>query len=142
MSVGAKVNIQTVPGYLPLRQDKQMNSWFEPNAATMVGAENVGHITHRTGSTDMGDISHLMPAIHPYVGGATGLGHGNNYVVQDYSLAVISAAKAMAATVVDLLGDGAAAAGKVIADHRPDMTQPEYLKFMRGLAKEESFEAI
>jgi amidohydrolase len=142
MAVGAKVNIQTIPGYLPLQQDRQMNSWFEPNAAAMVGEENVGHITHRTGSTDMGDISHLMPAIHPYVGGATGLGHGNNYVVQDYSLAVISAAKAMAATVVDLLGDGAAAAGKVIADHRPDMTRAEYLNFMRGLAKEESFEAI
>jgi metal-dependent amidase/aminoacylase/carboxypeptidase family protein len=117
-----------------------MNSWFEPNAAALVGPENVGHITHRTGSTDMGDISHLMPAIHPYVGGASGLGHGDKYVVQDYSLAVIAAAKAMAATVVDLMADGAAAAGKIIADHRPAMTRPEYLKFMRDLAREESFE--
>ena len=31
-----------------------------------------------------------MPAIHPYVGGATGLGHGADYVVQDYQLAVIN----------------------------------------------------
>jgi len=139
MAVGARVNIQTIPGYLPLQQDPQMNARFETNAAALVGPENVRHIAHRTGSTDMGDISHLMPAIHPYVGGATGLGHGNNYVVQDYSLAVISAAKAMAATVVDLLADGAASAGKIIANHRPDMTRPEYLKFMRGLAKEESF---
>ena len=141
MAVGAKVNIQTIPGYLPLKQDKHMAEVFEPNAVAQVGKENVGHISHRTGSTDMGDVSHLMPALHPYVGGATGLGHGANYVVQDYNLAVVTAAKTLAATVVDLLADGAAAAGKIVADHRPEMTRPEYLKFMRDLAKEETFEA-
>ena len=140
MAVGAKVNIQTIPGYLPLKQDKQMNQVFEPNAAALVGRDHVGRISHRTGSTDMGDVSHLMPAIHPYVGGATGLGHGANYVVQDYHLAVITAAKSMAATVVDLLADGAKTAGQIVAGHRPEMTRQEYLKFMRNLAREETFE--
>jgi amidohydrolase len=141
MAVGAKVNIQTIPGYLPLTQDKSMAEVFESNAVNLVGKENVGHVSHRTGSTDMGDVSHLMPSIHPYVGGATGLGHGANYVVQDYQLAVITAAKAMAATVVDLLADGATRAGKIIGDHRPEMTRQEYLKFMRNLAREDTFEA-
>ncbi|MSQ07094.1 MAG: amidohydrolase [Dehalococcoidia bacterium] len=139
MAVGATVKIQTIPGYLPLKQDKAMNQVFETNAVTLVGKENVGHVSHRTGSTDMGDISHLMPAIHPYVGGATGLGHGANYVVEDYTLAVITAAKALAATVVDLLADGGAQAGRIIAGHRPEMTRNEYLKFMRSLAKDETF---
>ena len=67
----------------------------------------MGVRSHGTGSTDMGDVSQLMPAIHPYVGGATGLGHGNDYVVRDYGLAVVTAAKALADTVVDLLADGA-----------------------------------
>ena len=141
MAVGAKVAIQTIPGYLPLKQDQNLAAAFEPNAAAQVGEENVGHVSHRTGSTDMGDVSHLMPAIHPYVGGATGLGHGANYVVQDYNLAVITSAKAMAATVVDLLADGAAQGGKIIAEHRPQMTRADYLKFMRDLAHEETFEA-
>ncbi len=140
MAVGATVNIQTIPGYLPLKQDKAMNQVFEANAGALVGKDNVGHVAHRTGSTDMGDISHLMPAIHPYVGGATGLGHGANYVVEDYSLAVVTAAKALAATVVDLLADGGAQAGRIIAGHRPEMTRAEYLKFMRGLAKDETFQ--
>jgi len=140
MAVGAKVKIQTIPGYLPLTQDRHLADIFEPNAAALVGAENVGHVSHRTGSTDMGDLSHLMPAIHPYVGGATGLGHGANYVVEDYQLAVITAAKALAATVVDLLADGAEQANWVIAGHRPDMTRQEYLRFMRKLASEEIFE--
>jgi amidohydrolase len=141
MAVGAKVNIQTIPGYLPLTQNHPMAEVFEANGANLVGKENVGHVSHRTGSTDMGDVSHLMPAIHPYVGGATGLGHGANYVVQDYQLAVITAAKAMAATVVDLLADGATRAGKIIGDYRPEMTRQEYLKFMRNLAREDTFEA-
>ena len=141
MAVGAGVKIQTIPGYMPLAQNNQMNEIFRPIAAELVGNEGVGHVAHRTGSTDMGDISQIMPAIHPYVGGATGLGHGADYVVQDYGLAVITAAKAMAATVIDLLADGASAGNRVVAEHRPEMTRSEYLKFMRSLASEQTFEA-
>ncbi len=141
MAVGAGVRIQTIPGYMPLAQDRLMNEIFRPNAAALVGAEGVGHVAHRTGSTDMGDISQIMPAIHPYVGGATGLGHGADYVVRDYQLAVITAAKAMAATVVDLLAEGAGSANQVVAEHRPEMTRPDYLKFMRSLASEQTYQA-
>jgi len=139
MSVGGRVRIQTIPGYMPLTQDGAMAQVFEQNAESLVGRENVGHVQHRTGSTDMGDISQIMPAIHPYVGGATGLGHGADYVVQDYKLAVITAAKAMAGTAVDLLADGAAKGGEIVGGHRPNMTRAEYLAFMRGQAKEETF---
>ena len=140
MAVGAKVNIQTLPGYLPLKQNSALADIFRANAVSLVGEEHVGHSQHRTGSTDMGDVSQLMPAIHPYVGGATGIGHGSDYVIQDYYLAVVTGAKALAATVVDLLADGAAEAGRIIANHRPAMTKAEYLEFMRSLAKEELFE--
>ena len=141
MAVGAGVRIQTIPGYMPLSQNGTMNEIFRPNAASLVGSDGVGHVAHRTGSTDMGDISQIMPAIHPYVGGATGLGHGADYVVHDYQLAVITAAKSMAGTVVDLLADGASAGNKVVAEHRPEMTRPEYLNFMRSLANEQTYEA-
>ena len=139
MAVGATVNIQTIPGYLPLNQDSNMMEVFESNSVDLVGKDNVGHVSHRTGSTDMGDVSHLMPAIHPYVGGASGLGHGADYVVEEYGLAVVTAAKALAGTAVDLLADGAVTAGNIISGHRPEMTREEYLKFMRGLASEETF---
>ncbi len=142
MAVGGEVVIQTIPGYLPLRQNSAFNDVFRANAAQLVGEENVGHVARRGGSTDMGDISHLMPAIHPYVGGATGIGHGADYVVQDYSLAVITAAKALASTAIDLLADGAKAGGGIVSGHRPEMTRAEYLKFMRSLAKEETFKSL
>ena len=139
MAVGGDVVIQTIPGYLPLRQNTTMNDVFRSNAHQLVGEENTGHVHHRGGSTDMGDISHLMPAIHPYVGGATGIGHGADYVVHDYGLAVITAAKALACTAIDLLADGAQAGGSIVSNHRAEMTRPDYLKFMRSLAQEETF---
>lgn len=141
LAVGAQVTIQTIPGYLPIYQSKDMADVFRANSMALVGEDNVGQVHHRTGSTDMGDVSQLMPVIHPYVGGATGLGHGADYVVHDYGLAVVTGAKVLAATIVDLLADGAARAGEIVAGHRPEMTSQEYLKFMRGLASEETFES-
>jgi amidohydrolase len=139
MAVGASVNIQTIPGYMPLAQDKNLSDVFRANAESLVGTDNVGYVAHRTGSTDMGDISQLMPAIHPYVGGASGLGHGADYVIEDYGLAVITAAKVLAGTAIDLMADGANSAGKIIAGHRPNMTSAEYLKFMREIASDETY---
>ena len=139
MAVGGDVVIQTIPGYLPLRQNSAMNEVFRTNAHHLVGEENTGQIHRRNGSTDMGDISHLMPTIHPYVGGATGIGHGADYVVHDYSLAVITAAKALASTAIDLLAEGAQTGGSIVSNHRAEMTRAEYLKYMRSLAKEETF---
>ena len=141
MAVGAQVKIQTIPGYMPLQQNKAMAEIFRANAAQLVGEENVGYVDHRGGSTDMGDISRLMPVIHPYVGGATGLGHGATYVVEDYALAVIKGAKALAYTAIDLLGDNASHGNSVAGGQRADMSIPEYLKFMRNLASEETFKS-
>ena len=141
MAVGAQVKIQTIPGYMPLQQNKAMAEIFRANAAELVGEENVGYVDHRGGSTDMGDISRLMPVIHPYVGGAIGLGHGATYVVEDYALAVIKGAKALAYTAIDLLGDNASHGNSVAGGQRADMSIPEYLKFMRNLASEETFKS-
>ena len=54
-------------------------------------------------------------------------------------MAVVTAAKALAATAIDLLADGAKVGGGIVSGHRPEMTRAEYLKFMRSLAKEETF---
>ncbi len=140
MAVGAQVKIQTIPGYMPLQQNHGMADIFRANATELVGEENIGYVDHRGGSTDMGDISHLMPVIHPYVGGATGLGHGATYVIEDYGLAVIKGAKALAYTAIDLLADNASHGNTIAGGQRPDMSIPEYLKFMRDFASEKTFD--
>ena len=134
LAVGAKVSITNIAGYLPMRNNKTMQGLFAENAADVVGREHVlvRPDTHNGGgSTDMGDLAHIMPLIHPYCGGATGTGHGKDYVIQDYEKAVIQPAKSMAATVIDLLSEGAAKANEVKATDTPPMTKDQYLKFQR-----------
>ena len=139
MAVGGSVEITTLPGYLPIQSDKGMSDLYEVNAASLVGGENIVHLGHRTGSTDMGDVSQLMPVIHPYVVAATGNGHGDDYVVQDYQLGVLTGAKAMAMTVIDLLCDGAHKANEIINSYDAPMTKSEYLSLMRSMFKEATY---
>jgi len=82
----------------------------------------------------------VMPVLHPYVGGAAGTGHGADYRIVDKPLAYLVTAKALAAMVVDMLADGAAAAREVLAKARPPMTREQYLAFQRGIAAREVYE--
>jgi metal-dependent amidase/aminoacylase/carboxypeptidase family protein len=140
LALGAKVEIETLPGYMPMACDQTMARHHEANAGTLVGAEHYRQIGHRTGSTDMGDLSMVMPILHPYVGGATGSGHGADYKIVDPQLAYVTNAKALAAMAVDMLADGAAGAREVLKAAKPPMTREQYLAFQRGLARRETYE--
>ena len=139
MAMGARVRITTIPGYLPLANNTDMTALFRHNAVSVVGGRHVRPGEHVTSSTDMGDLSHLMPAIHPYAGGATGTGHGADYLIEDYTLAVLNPAKVMAMTIIDLLADDAAGAKKVKAKAKRSLSKNAYLKLMRGFAREEEW---
>ncbi|MFH0846802.1 MAG: amidohydrolase [Chloroflexota bacterium] len=140
MAVGAKVRITTIPGSMPLIPYPELWKIYRPNAVALVGEEEVGYVGHSTGSSDIGDVTQIMPAIHPYSGGTTGTEHGSDYLVQDYEVAVINAAKAMAMTVIDLLADGAIKAKEVLAKSKPPMTKAQYLKSLDSLFKEEEYQ--
>ena len=133
------MTITTLPGYLPIQSNESFLDLYQGNAAELVGQENLGRLTHRTGSTDMGDISQLMPVIHPYVEAASGNGHGIDYVVEDYDLAVLTGAKAMAMTVVDLLAEGASNATRIVSENDPPLTKSSYLSLLRSMTEEETF---
>jgi amidohydrolase len=140
LALGAKVQIETLPGYMPMTCDATMARMYRENAAALVGADHFRQIGHRTGSTDMGDLSMVMPVLHPYVGGATGSGHGADYMIVDQQLAYLGTAKGLAGMVIDLLADGAAGAKEVLKSAKPPMTREHYLRFQRGLAKRETYE--
>jgi amidohydrolase len=141
LALGAKVEIETWPGYMPLSCDPIMVKHFRANAVNFVGEENFRVIAHRTGSTDMGDLSQVMPVLHPYVGGALGTGHGADYQIGDKQLAYITMAKLLAAMAVDLLGDGARLGREVVAKAKPPMTRDAYLALQRGITRREVYEA-
>ena len=88
----------------------------------------------------MGDLSHILPAIHPYTAGAQGAGHSLEYLITDYQQAVVNPAKIMAMSVIDLLADNAAKGRQVVSSFRPAMTRHSYLNFQRQRAEVLEFE--
>jgi amidohydrolase len=140
LALGANVEIETLPGYMPMTCDATMAAAFKANAVQLVGEEHYRPIGHRTGSTDMGDLSQVMPVLHPYVGGARGTGHGADYEIVDKPLAYVTPAKALAAMVVDMLAEGAAGAREVLQQAKPALTREQYFAFQRSMARWERFE--
>ena len=140
LALGAQVEIETLPGPMPLLCDQSMSTLFERTAKGLVGQEHYRDIPHRSGSTDMGDVSQIIPSLHPYMGGAQGPGHAATFAIVDKQLGYVLPAKALAAMVVDLLADGAAGAREVVAKSKPAMTRAGYLAFQRSMARREVFE--
>jgi amidohydrolase len=140
LALGAGVEIETLPGYMPMTCDASMAGAFQANAVRLVGEEHYRQIGHRTGSTDMGDLSQVMPVLHPYVGGARGTGHGADYEIVDKPLAYVTPAKALAAMVVDMLAEGAAGARDVLRQAKPALTREAYFAFQRSIARRERFQ--
>jgi len=140
LAVGAKVEIATLPGSLPLYNNEAMAKIFRENAVGLVGEGEFVSGGHRTGSTDMGDLANVIPALHPYMGGARGGHHAADFEIADPRLAYLDSAKALALTAVDLLWDSGALAREVLRTSRPRMTKEEYLKFQRGLHRHEIFD--
>ena len=131
-AIGAQTIIHTLPGYLPLHCPQALNDLFSDNARQFMPDEQIIQVGHFGGSTDMGDVSHLMPTIHPYVGGATGSLHVRDFSVVDYDAACIIPAKIMAMTVIDLLSGQAEQAQTILKDFTPLLTKEEYIQLLNS----------
>src|SRR5438477_10459169 len=139
MAMGAEVEINTIPGYLPQKNDRSMGELFGANVAALFGPGQFDIGGHRTGSTDMGDIAHMMPVIHPYVASALAKTHGADFRINEPDHAYLTPAKLLAMTAIDLLYGDAAPAKQIIADFQPVFTKDTYLAFERGLFRQERY---
>lgn len=130
-AVGAEVEIIEIPGYLPQVESALLNDMFRANAGALLGAGAVTAGGHGAGSSDVGDVSHLLPTIQPYFGAVEGRFHGEDFRIVDPRMAYIEPAKAMAMTVVDLLANGGEKARAAKAAFKPVYTRETYLEMWR-----------
>ncbi len=128
-AIGAKCEIKNFKGYLPLLQSKELGMLFEGNTKFLPTAPAVYRGIDMGGSTDIGDLGHLMPIIQPMVGGFSGNLHAKEFCVYDKTLAYINTAKLLAMTVIDLLADGASKAIDIKNKFVPAMSKEQYLDF-------------
>ncbi len=139
MAVGGDVVIKTLPGYFPLSNNSGLISIFKENCISLFGEDDYQQAGHRAGSTDMGDVSQIMPALHPFVGGAKGEAHSDEFTISNPDLAYVAPAKLLAMSVIDLLYGRAETAAAIVENHKPRFTKKEYLDFQSKLYKTETY---
>ena len=133
-AVGATWVIHDLPGYLPRRDNADMNSLLRSNSEPLFGTDNVRQRVHMTASTDMGDVSHLMPVIHPWVGCIEGVLHSAEYNITVPDVAYIKTAQALAMTIVDLLYDEAQVAEEILENFEAPLTKETYIELLDSIA--------
>ena len=135
ISLGVDIEIIDTPGYAPLINDKNLIE-VAKEAADEIFPELGFTATERvgSGSTDMGDLSCIMPVIHPYMPGATGESHGSTYEISDPNLACVGSAKWQLAMLKILLRDGAARAKEIVSEFEARFgSKEEYFRYIDGI---------
>ena len=134
LSLGVQVEIIDTPGYAPLHNAPALAELVKQAAAEML-PEEIFHVDNSmlSSSTDMGDLSCVMPVVHPYSGGSTGTAHGDDYCIIDPERACIKSAKLQLHLLTLLLENEAKKAKDIIDNFEPMFTQDEYLAYIDSL---------
>lgn len=136
LSLGANIEIIDNPGYAPLNNDVNMmllaKSAFELAFPDLDVHYNP--VEYSKASTDMGDLSCVMPVVHPYAAGAEGVSHGSNYRITDPTAACVNSAKWQLAMIKLLLLEGGAEAKRIKAEYKPLFdTKEDYLAYVDAI---------
>ena len=135
LSLGANVDIEDFHGYSPLTNAKGMIEVAAEAAGQFEEVPLYRSNSISSGSTDMGDLSVIMPVVHPYAPGAIGKSHGKDYYVNNPELACILSAKWQVAMLTILLKDGAKRAKQIVSEFEPMFkTKQEYFDYVDALS--------
>lgn len=132
ISLGTHIEINDMHGYSPLINEDHMIKLAEDaaHAALPELPFSIDRIVG-TGSTDMGDISMIIPSVHPYMPGAEGISHGNNYRIADPEKACVGSAKWQTAMLYLLLKDNGIRAKTIIKEAKTTFaSKEEFIKYI------------
>jgi metal-dependent amidase/aminoacylase/carboxypeptidase family protein len=135
LSLGANVTLRDRPGYMPVKTDIGMREAALEACSLCFGRENVIYPKpHGPACTDMGDLTTLIPTVYMLLGGATGLGHGNNYYVPDELGFCMNSARLLLTFVDLVLGNNAERANKIISEFQPIFENKEaYIRTLESM---------
>ena len=140
-ALGATVEIETMPGYLPtlpVAPDKELVEAAKIAAGDKYEVEVIDDAgSFSGGSTDVGDLQHIQPVYTFNTGGINGKFHGADFEVVDEELAYIQTAKVFALSAYRFLRDNAGVAKKIVKEYEPKLTKDEYIKLLDSFIKTE-----
>lgn len=130
--IGADYSIKTFPGYLPLTESAALSEVLEDVSKDVLGEDQVVYGEPITGSSDIGDLSHLLPTVQPSIGGFTGALHSKDFATSNREVAYVKAVEILAKTVVELLCDHAKKAEHVKNSFQKKLSKTEYMNYLNG----------
>ena len=110
-AIGCQLKYHISPGYKEIIPNPILAKLFSANLSALGRFVVAPDPDERMGSTDMGDLSHLIPCLHPYLETVPISVAGHTQEFADLCLsaparkAVMDAVKALALTALDLLAD-------------------------------------
>ena len=140
MAMGCTVEIETVPGFLALANDRRLTEVFRENAGQLFGDAAYRVYPHSGGSTDAGDLSQIMPVLHPVMTGARGTVHGKDWHISDHEAGYLAPAKTLAMMAIDLLHGNAEVACGIRDGSKPPLTKETYLRQQKEVFRHEVFD--
>ena len=121
--------VESLNGYMPLLDDPELGTLLGHTAEELFpGIEFDYNGTFSAASTDMGDVATVIPAVHGYVPGCRGIGHGIDYGIADPQSAYLKSSLLNAALAVKLLYGDAAPARKIAARREGLLSIREYVE--------------
>lgn len=134
LSLGVNIEIIDAPGYSPEIEDDGMTAAALEAAALALPDIEIRHCGWNSGSSDMGDLSCIMPTVQLHAGGTRGAGHGADYVIADPEQACLRNAEWQLTLLFVLLREGAARAKAILRDFKPRFaSKEEFLDYTASL---------
>jgi len=139
IAFGGASEVRNIFGFMPLAiyeplddlHEHNVRNWIAPDAPFKRGV-------FRPSSTDMGDVSMLIPSLHAYFRGFSGTAHTDDFLVCDQHQAYVDSAKMLALDAIDLLW-GDAETGKRTAAAKCPMDKSGYLAKMNRFSSCQRF---
>lgn len=128
VAFGAKVRIETTPGYQPFRPHPALGSVMGEAAEFYVSPERIDWHDESYASDDVGDVAALVPTCQLGFAGFHGNIHGLDFGPEDLRRAYVLPALIMARTVALLAENGAQRALEAQKSFVPVFTKDAYVK--------------
>ena len=137
-ALGANVLISDRPGYSPRMHDAGMMLVAKEAMEQVLTEVTYSPEGWGTGCSDLGDVSMVIPAVHPSIGGAVGTGHGSDYFVVDLETACVESAKVQAIMLKLLLENNGARVAEIKKNFQPTFpTMHDFFRCIDGLTMDQ-----
>lgn len=132
VAFGAKVRIETMPGYQPFRPSPALGEVLGEAALAYVTNDRIDWHDESFASDDVGDVASLVPTCQLGFAGFHGAIHGADFGPEDLRRAYVMPSLILARTVALLAADGGRRALKARESFVPVFTKDEYVAAVEG----------